>query len=755
MKHLIEAGTASLRSAETLLDQDRRNQAHIEYIVAYEIAVDQVPRHRGWPDLRMGRNQVYYMYKDLMDRLQINDERFKSVREAVIEDNRRTRSRPASGVVTPRPQSRSGARGQGIGGTMASAPPGTYNGAADNDGDSSATSSRPAPAVNASSKPKPPIRPKPEALHGNAIPSSHPVASDGASQALAERFARLRGPSGTSSEVSNSSAVNVKLSDEIVRAPPADFTTPYASNASSRPTGPRDMPLAPSLGNTLISMPKLPSPAYNPARNMQTPDGVNPPRSTARSTVGTGGRTNMMASNASLKSASSDSEPTPSFARPQSRARDESRRRGSVGLPSLDKSIKADVLYDCLTLYNVLLIDVRSRDEFDTGHIDHTSVICLEPFTLRQSMSAEELQNSLVLSPDFEQMLFDKRDQFDMVVYYDDSTDQTEFLIHSGRNDDEEALRTLFDALWEFNVDRPLKNHPMMLTGGLKSWEALLGKSSLATSDTSATKAFKERKPSRKLVPTPSSQLAINKKRRTEFNPIDAEELRKWEEKARLESLPLDLPPADEEEEFEIEEDLEDDDTSFYRTQADFLRRYPAISTEQESMVQPHRPDLYPPARLPPQPPSYPGPDAEPDFPSRPPPIAPRVSYSGAHERSAAPHNTLARTSSLRPYVPPKDMPQNIRLSKTGLINFGVTCYMNSTIQCLNATLPLTNIFRDGSYRKYIQRDNWKGSKGLLPENYSNLVNHLWRGDVMACRPSTFRVSRVCLYSLEVKLMVT
>jgi ubiquitin carboxyl-terminal hydrolase 8 len=84
-------------------------------------------------------------------------------------------------------------------------------------------------------------------------------------------------------------------------------------------------------------------------------------------------------------------------------------------------------------------------------------------------------------------------------------------------------------------------------------------------------------------------------------------------------------------------------------------------------------------------------------------------------------------------------MPQNIRLPRTGLINFGVTCYMNATIQCLSATLPLTRIFRDGTYRQWIQRDNWKGSKGLLPEHYANLIHHLWKDDVTACRPSTFR----------------
>lgn len=85
-------------------------------------------------------------------------------------------------------------------------------------------------------------------------------------------------------------------------------------------------------------------------------------------------------------------------------------------------------------------------------------------------------------------------------------------------------------------------------------------------------------------------------------------------------------------------------------------------------------------------------------------------------------------------------MANNLRLPKTGLVNFGVTCYMNATLQALSATTPLSVFFLDDEFRKKVQRDNWKGSKGVMPELYSNVIRNLWRaGDVESIKPTTFR----------------
>jgi ubiquitin carboxyl-terminal hydrolase 8 len=64
---------------------------------------------------------------------------------------------------------------------------------------------------------------------------------------------------------------------------------------------------------------------------------------------------------------------------------------------------------------------------------------------------------------------------------------------------------------------------------------------------------------------------------------------------------------------------------------------------------------------------------------------------------------------------------------------------MNSTIQCLSATIPLSSFFlEDDRYKQYRQK-NWKGSSGIMPELYTNLIRSLWKQDVEVIKPTTFR----------------
>ena len=74
-------------------------------------------------------------------------------------------------------------------------------------------------------------------------------------------------------------------------------------------------------------------------------------------------------------------------------------------------------------------------------------------------------------------------------------------------------------------------------------------------------------------------------------------------------------------------------------------------------------------------------------------------------------------------------------------MNFGVTCYMNSVIQCLSANASLTSAFLTSRYAQDLQKNNFKGTQGILPEAYATLLSNLYKGDMSALRPSTFRVS--------------
>ena len=602
------------------------------------------------------------------------------------------------------------------------------------------------------SKARPPVQPKPEGLHGRSLQhggaeingQTKPLLTD----ALGDRFARLRTsgntidtipeslrPGASSSQWSSASESPVTMSSPSGWEPAPSqrrFGPRGMPQSNGRPPYPPKLPLDTHIAN---AMPKAPSPTYSPARNMPTPASIHPPRSTARS-VPTARRTNSIAASTEISRQPSIDEGSASSYFPTSTSGAPSKRssRSSSLHLSSESQIPAKKLFDFLQMYNVLLIDVRPREEFDQGHIWSQTIMCVEPAGLRPSMSADELQDSLVISPDKEQEMFDRRDQYDLVVYYDQATITDRYLSNNTEKTGSEAtLRWIHDALSEFNQEKPLRRLPMLLSGGIEAWVDLVGEPALKMSDTAGLVKFhKSEKAARRLGRVPiarESTLLVHKRRLRDYNPLDAEEERKWVEKARIESVSVERPPSGEDEEQQPE-----NTTPIVRSYEDYLRRFPEVAAlEQQSMVTP-----LPPERSPPPLPNYQHPPV-PRVPTRPAPAAPRVSYSGVHDRSVSSNAPVSRTTDLPSYIPPQNLPQNLRLPRTGLVNFGVTCYMNATLQCLSATAPLSLFFRDDAFRSFVQKENWKGSRGLMPEFFAIVIRSLWKGDVSAIRPSSFR----------------
>ncbi|KAF2804718.1 cysteine proteinase [Mytilinidion resinicola] len=747
----VDKAQAAFNSAKMMLQHSRRpDRAFLDYLIAFTVLTEVIPSNPRYIEFQSSRGPRYRQLQELTKEIRLYQERFEKIKDIIQNDNKRNGTQPIRRALA-RPSSR------GVDNVSRNYRPVTPNGQMNNydmssirhslpsaptpvsrddelmlpqrpslDVPTDYTNGRSSPSGSSDShRSRPPVHPKPHNLHGRSLGSNGVPPSNGSVDPLMERFSRLR-PTPQAIDTGNSPKAG---------AFSAQMPSPTEYTSSNRPSGPRDMPPPPSVPpphppklplNTQLaaSMPKEPSPTYSPARNLSTPANINPPRSTARSMIGSGGRSNSLASSVPAYPPNTNGDTDSYFPSANNSQTTVPVRRKSIHVPR-ELDISAEKLYDYTRMHSVLLIDVRDREEFDEGHIYVNNIMCVEPTALEEGKSAEQLQDRLVLSPDEEQNMFERRNEYDLVVYYDESTASTAFLSRPPRNDQEVALKRLFDTLYEFNSDKPLQRPPILLIGGIHAWTDLLGSTALKTSNTAALVASGHTKPSRAIrrVPMARNGARPNIQRRRDYAPMDPEEERKLLEEARRDRPALERQSMD-----NIGE--EETESPIYRTTDDFLRRYPdPAEIEHQSMI-------YPPSRKP-VPNTYTTP-AIPSVPSRPPPSVPRVSYSGVHERQVAPQG---RVTQLPAYVSPSYHPQ-YRLPKTGLHNFGVTCYMNSTIQCLNATSPLTQLFLSNGYLKLIQRENWKGTRGLMSETFATLVQNLWGKDHRPIRPSSFR--KIC-----------
>uniref|UniRef100_A0AAY4DKM1 Ubiquitin carboxyl-terminal hydrolase 32 n=1 Tax=Denticeps clupeoides TaxID=299321 RepID=A0AAY4DKM1_9TELE len=75
----------------------------------------------------------------------------------------------------------------------------------------------------------------------------------------------------------------------------------------------------------------------------------------------------------------------------------------------------------------------------------------------------------------------------------------------------------------------------------------------------------------------------------------------------------------------------------------------------------------------------------------------------------------------------------------TGLSNLGNTCFMNSSIQCVSNTKPLTDYFISGRHLYELNRTNPIGMRGHMAKCYGDLVQDLWSGTQKNIAPLKLR----------------
>ncbi|EPZ34470.1 cysteine proteinase [Rozella allomycis CSF55] len=388
-------------------------------------------------------------------------------------------------------------------------------------------------------------------------------------------------------------------------------------------------------------------------------------------------------------------------------------------LISVDDYIEPTLLKSIVSQnkYEILFIDLRENHTWPDGgtYFPSGNVLVINPHILKYATNITDIEKDI---PAQFKTLTQNRDKFDLIIYYDlDSSFQKE--IH----------RKLIDIFYTFEFSKALKKKPVLLKGGIVSYHAVNPNGFVAH------------------LPNPTFDILIESTKALNLNTSDTGQLPPHPPKMLFDNpfsnfqpnqsqnpQPLDIP------------------TTFMPSNMINIQ-YPRISAFYEPVNPAPLPSNVTAPRIQnhylhnlkseikidkPVLPPKPNRDVKIANNNSAPPIPPRISAP-----SKLPEELI--TSPIDLFAEFKNG-YNLNFSNVhskaglcGLKNLGNTCFMNSSLQCLSSTLPLTRYFLNGSFKKHINKSNPMGYKGNVAEAYNDVLKALWSGDNSYVTPTTFK----------------